>query len=151
VSARPGRELSHSDRQFEGGAEPSLLNVIEIDFLGHSPHPYQPENHTIDDKIYWEHVRTATFKEGLSALDPIRADLWGISYGSSYSGINDRVPEADAPSWGYSLTLIEVTDLRIHVSAEGASFGNMKRKLRGFFSYSHHNYALSITDPITET
>lgn len=147
---RPGRELTHLDRQFRGGTEPSLLNIISIDLLGHSPHSYQPENYTIDEKQYWSYVRTASFTEGLSALDPIRPDLWGTTFDSSYSGTNDRVPEANAPSFGYSLTLIEVADLRIHVSAEGASFGNMKRKLRGFFSYSQQNYALSITDPITE-
>ncbi len=43
VSSRPDKELSASDRHYAGGAEPALLDVINIQFLGHDPHPYQPE------------------------------------------------------------------------------------------------------------
>ncbi|MBV8458540.1 MAG: hypothetical protein JO122_18225 [Acetobacteraceae bacterium] len=84
-------------------------------------------------------------------MDMVQADLWGTSFGSSYSGINDRVPISNASSFNYSPRLIEVNDLRIHVSAEGAHFGNMKRKVRGYFTYSGHGYALSVTDPVMET
>ena len=150
VSARPGGELSHLDRQFSGGIEPSLLDVIAIPMQGKASHAYQVENHTIDDQIYWQHVRKSSFTEARSALDAPQPDLWGTSFGSSYSGINDRVPESIAPSFSYSLQLIEVHDLRIQVSAEGVSFGNMKRRVRGYFSYSHNHYALSITDPFVE-
>jgi len=150
VSARSGGELSDSDRQFNGGVEPALLDVIDISMLNKASHAYQPENHTINDRAYWRRVRKASFNEALSAVDPQQADLWGTSFGSSYSGINDRVPVATAPSFNYSLRLIEVDDLRIHVSAEGAAFNNPARKLRGHFTYSHHHYALSITDPLVE-
>lgn len=150
VSARSGGELSHLDRQFNGGAEPALLDVIEIAMLGKAPHAYQPENHTIDDTRYWRRVRGATFNEARSAVDRRQQDLWGTSFGSSYNGTNDRVPVANAASFNYSLRLVEVTDLRIHVSAEGAAFGNMTRKLRGHFTYSQQPYALSITCPLVE-
>jgi hypothetical protein len=142
--------LSHTDRQFSGGVEPALLDVIDIDMLSKASHAYQPENHTIDERAYWRRVRQATFSEAMSAVDPRQADLWGTSFGSSYSGTNDRVPVANAASFNYSLRLIQVDDLRIQVSAEGTAFGNMKRRLRGHFTYSHHHYALSITDPLVE-
>jgi hypothetical protein len=32
----------------------------------------------------------------------------------------------------------------------GMNFGNTKKKLRGYFTYSGHHYAIMITDPIIE-
>jgi hypothetical protein len=118
--------------------------------LGKAQHPYQPENRIIDETKYWVPIRRVSFTEALSALDKQQADLWGISADSSYSGNHDRVLVADAPSFGYSLRFVETTDLRIHVSAEGAAFGNTQRKVRGYFTYSNSHYALSITDPLVE-
>ncbi len=152
VSSRPEKELSAYDRHYDGTAqpEPALLDVIEIDFLGKDPHPYQPENYLIDDRIYWRLSRKATFAEALRAVDPMQPDLWGLSSYSSYHGQYDRVPIADAPSFNSSLQLIRVDDLRIRVRAEGANFGNIKRNLRGYFTYSGNQYAIMITDPIIE-
>jgi hypothetical protein len=153
VSSRPEKELSTYDRHYDGTAqpEPALLDVIEIDFLGKDPHPYQPENYLIDDKIYWRLSRKATFAEALRAVDPMQPDLWGLSSDSSYHGQYDRVPIVNAPLFNSSLRLIRVDDLRIRVRAEGANFGNMKRNLRGHFTYSGNQYAIMITDPIIET
>lgn len=86
----------------------------------------------------------------MKAIDAAPRDLWSISF-SSYSGINDRVPLASAPGFNGSLRLIKVSDLRIVVSAEGASFGNMKRRLRGYFTYQNNRFALSVTDSVTES
>ncbi len=148
VSSRPDKELSASDRHYAGGAEPALLDVINIQFLGHDPHPYQPENHLIDDNVYWGFSRRASFAEALAAADPVQTDLWGLSPDSSYHGEYDRVLLADAPAFHSSLKLIRVNDLNVHVSAEGRNFGDMKKKLRGYFTYSGHRYALTITDPL---
>jgi putative nucleic acid modification protein with dual OB domain len=81
VSSRPEKELSAFDRHYEGTAqlEPALLDIIEIDFLGKDPHPYQPENHLIDDKVYWGLARRANFSEALQVVDPIQPSLWGLS------------------------------------------------------------------------
>jgi hypothetical protein len=151
VSARPGGEISVLDRQYQNGTEPALLDIIEICMLQQGVHPYQPENHIIDDKYYWVKKAEISYAQAQAAVDRLPSDLWGIGYGSSYSGTNDRIPVNVAPTFGYSLRLIAVTDLRIHVSAEGANFGNMKRKVRGYFTYSGNPYALSVTDPIIET
>jgi hypothetical protein len=50
VSSRPEKELSANDRQYNNRPqlEPSLLDVIDIDFLQKDAHPYQIENHLID-------------------------------------------------------------------------------------------------------
>jgi hypothetical protein len=124
---------------------------MQVKFLGQSPHAYQPENHTIDDHAYWTLDRHAGFQSAVNALDPVRDSLWGTGLDSSYSGINDRVPTAAATAFGYSLALVDVYDLRLEVSAEGANFGNNKRKVREFFTYSQKSYGLSITDPVIET
>jgi hypothetical protein len=52
--------------------------------------------------------------------------------------------------FGYYLRLIAVDDLAIRVRAESAAFGNMKKKLRGYFTYLGNLYALTITDPTIE-
>jgi hypothetical protein len=153
VSSRPDKELSAYDRHYYARAqvEPALLDVIEIDFLGKDPHPYQTENSSIDDKVYWVFIRAATFVEALQAVDPPQPDLWGLSFDSSYHGRYDRVLLADASSFNYSLRLIRVNDLRIRVCAEGANFGDRKKKLRSYFNYSGNEYALTITDPVIES
>ena len=151
VSSRPEKELSAFDRHYEGTAqplEPALLDVIEIDFLAYDPHPYQPENHLIDDRIYWGLARRANFSEALRAVDPLQPNLWGLSPDSSYHGMYDRVPLADAPSFNCSLKLVEVSDLRIRINAEQENFGNAKKMARGYFHYSGQGYALMITDPV---
>ena len=150
VSARPDKELSAYDRHYDGRAqlEPALLDVIQIEFLGQDAHQFQPENHLIDDKIYWRFSRRATFAEAVRAVDPPQANLWGLSLDSSYHGEFDRVLLNDAPSFNCSLRLVKVDDLRIRVCAESANFGDMKKRFRGYFSHFGHQYALTITDPI---
>ena len=127
-----------------------MLDVIEIEFLGHDAHPYQPENHLIEDKTYWGLSRRAAYAEALRAVDPIQPHLWGLSPDSSYHGRYDRVPLADAPAFNSSLRLVKVDDLRIRVRAESVIFENMKKKLRGYFTYSGNQYGIMITDPIIE-
>jgi hypothetical protein len=88
VSSRSEKELSAYDRYYDGTdePEPALLDIIGIDFLGKDPHPYQPENYLIDDKIYWRLSRKATFAEAFRAVDPMQSHLWGLSSDSSYHG-----------------------------------------------------------------
>jgi hypothetical protein len=150
VSATLGGEISVSDRQYSNGQEPGLLDVIRICMVQRAAHAYQPENHVIDTNFYWDKIGQLTYAQASAAVDPVQSDVWGTGYGSSTSGTNDRVPVSVAPSFGYSLRLISVKGLRIHVSAEGAPWGNMKRKVRGDFGYSGNPYALSITDPNIE-
>jgi hypothetical protein len=147
VSDRTEKELSVYDRHYDGSIEPSLLDAMNITFLHKDAHDYLPENHLIDPNFYWGRAGQFTYAQAKLALDSSQADLWGLSHDSSYHGHYDRVPLADAPSFGYSLRLISVDDLTIRVCAESAAFGNMKKKIRGYFTYSGNRYALTITDP----
>ena len=142
--------MSYGDRHYDGGADPALLDVIEIRMTGKATHAYQPENHQIDDKWYWTLKTKANISALSKALDPLQSNLWGTSASSSGSGINHRVLEQDAPGFGYSLRLISVPDLNIRVANENPRFTN-KKTVRGFFTYSGAQYAFSITDPATRS
>jgi hypothetical protein len=80
--------LSHLDRQFRGGAEPALLDVTDIDMLGKASHPYQPENHTIDEREYWRRVRRASFNGARSTVPRPRPTIATDSWFANY--LNDK-------------------------------------------------------------
>ena len=145
------KALSAHDTRYEGSIDPSLLDIMNITFLQKDPHDHQPENHLIDPNFYWERLEKITFSRATGALDPPQSDLWGLSSDTSYHGRFDRVPLADAAAFNYSLRLIAVEDLTVRVCVESANFGDMKKKLRGYFTYAKHNYALMVTDPVRES
>lgn len=149
VSERENGELSEADRRFKDGTDPKLLDVISIPMKEATPHGFQVENHLIDNKYYWQKVRTATPQEVAAAIDQGNGPLWD-NLSSSYNGQHDRVLEAAANQLAYSLRLIAVNDLQIHVGMEGAEFGNGKRKVRGRFTLNGTQYLLSVTDPVVE-
>jgi hypothetical protein len=149
VSDRPTGELSESDRWFENGKDPKLLDIVTIPMTEPRPHGFQKENHLIDGAFYWTKDGEASWDTLQSALDSNSKTLWSNS-SSSYNGTNDRVEEAVANQLRSSLLLIEVSDLTITVGVEGAEFGNGKRKVRGQFTYNGTIYRLAITDPLVE-
>lgn len=147
VSARDHGELSENDRVFANGRDPRVGDVITVPVSSHQAHPFQPENYVIDDTQYWGLVRRASALELQGCVSPVNGALWSNN-SSSYYGYNDRVLESAAPAFDTSLTLISVDDFKVVVRVEGAEFSNGKRKVRGEFSVSGHNYCLMITDPI---
>lgn len=149
VSARPGGELSEQDRWFQNGVDPKVGDVVNVTMLRKQDHPFQTENHVIDDGTYWGFHRRATWKEILALVDPVIGTLWS-NESSSFYGANDRLSVPSAVAEVDSLKLIHVHDLVVIVHVEGAEFQNGKRKLRGQFSINGNTYRLSITDPLIE-
>lgn len=149
VSTAPTGEISEEDRRFKDGTDPKVLDVIRIQMLNSQPHTFQTENHLIDAGYYWRLERTATYAEAAAHAETHGPDLWAI-HNSSYSGQNDRVPVSSTDPAQGSLRLIQVSDLTLRISAEGAAFGNPKRKVRGRFTFNGVQYALAVTDPVTE-
>nr|WP_161993818.1 hypothetical protein [Roseomonas nepalensis] len=145
-----GGSLSSLDRRYKGGAEPAILDVIDIVLTKRCNHDYQPENYQINKDVYWSLVEEISSSQALTFLDPPSMGLWGTNHGSSGRGMNDRVPENLAPSYGSSLRLILVSDLKIRVATEGAAFGESRRSVRGSFTYEGDYYTLKITDPEIE-
>jgi hypothetical protein len=153
VSGRSSAELSEVDRQIQNGGDPAVCDVILVPMRSVSQHPYQTENHLIDDGFYWSKVNELAFAELLPLIDNVVGPLWE-NLSSSTSGLNDRVDEARAAisvhAFGGSLCLIRAKDLVISVAVEGAAFNNAKRKVRGEFSHSGYNYRFAVTDPKIE-
>jgi hypothetical protein len=149
VSARENAELSEEDRRFEDGRDPRVLDTIRITMIEPRPYAFQTENHLIDADYYWTLQGRATWQQARGAVDGTGRPLWNNT-SSSYSGVRDRVAEAETVPAEGSLRLIEVNDLQVHVAVEGAEFGNGKRKVRGRFTHGGVQHYLSITDPPLE-
>jgi hypothetical protein len=149
VSNRAHAEISEEDRRYSDGVDPRVLDVIQIPFLSPKPNAIQNENHLIDPEYYWELKGRASWGDAYAAVDRSGRPLWNND-SSSYSGIHDRVAEDEADPSDGSLRLIEVNDLVVAVSVEGAAFGNAKRKVRGRFTHMGTVHLLAITDPPIE-
>lgn len=108
-------------------------------------HPF----HQIDEGYYWVHRGRANRANLEQLVDHDVQGLW-INGNSSYSGQNDRMGLAEASELRSSLAFIWVETLRLRSAAEGAAFGNHKRKVRAFFDWRGIDYALSVTDPVIE-
>jgi len=148
VSARPAGELELAERWYGQMPEVAVGDIFRISLCGPRPHAYQPENELIDTTMHLGSNGKATMEQLGLCLDRFSGPLW-INGPSTRYGINDYVAEAEAPSLGSSLKLIEVSDLSVTVEEEWPGYGN-PRSARGHFSFSGHKYALKITDPVVE-
>lgn len=149
VSRRENSELSERDRNFNNGKDPQVLDIIDVPMLGRKDHTFQTENHLIDDGYYFEFVGRATFEQVSELVDRTGRSLWSNN-SSSYSGTRDRISEDNINPRDGSLRLIQVNDLEVTTSVEGAAFNNAKRKVRGRFTFNGLPYCLSVTDPVVE-
>lgn len=147
VSGHGHGEVAEADRRFRDGTDPALFDIIDIPMLKPKPHAYQAENHLIDARVHWRFVRKATSEEVVAASDGATVSLWDNS-SSTRKGLRDRVLPSQASNG--SLRFIEVLDLQIQVSVEGARFDNPKRKTRGQFTFNSILYRFSVTDPRVE-
>ncbi|MBI5427046.1 MAG: hypothetical protein HZA02_02070 [Nitrospinae bacterium] len=148
ISARPGAELSRQERCYENGVEPRVLDIINILILESKPHSHQTENHLIDHSARWTKKGVWPW-EDLEKIVDTPSTLW-INDGSSYYGMNDRIPAEQASSLLGSLTLIKLKSLVIQVAIEGKEFGNPRRRVRASFEYHNEYYDLVVTDPVVE-
>lgn len=144
VSSRPKQELSPIERRYADGTEPQLLDRVEVCLQAHVPHEYQVENHLIDPTVRWVKTGTIMWHDLDTAIDAFNGSLW-IDGHSSYNGLNDRIPHAQAQPLPSSLKLVEPEGLIVAVALEGI---NPKRTARAHFSLGGTNYALTVTDPV---
>jgi hypothetical protein len=143
VSNRSTEEISLSERRFEDGSEPDLLDILEIPMLEPRPHACQTENHLIDEEYYW--AKTGDFpRQQLPELCEVPNPLWVNGF-HSYNGINDRIPEEQANSLPASLVLVDPQRLIIAVER-----GLTERQVRAEFRVAGQTYKLTVTDPVVE-
>jgi hypothetical protein len=148
VSAREHQEVSEYERQYPDGSDPKVLDVIDIPLMSHAPKGHQPENWLLDPDTYWKPTGKATWND-LEKMADSPSTLW--SNGSStYSGLHDRVPAAEADGFGESLYLLKLQELKLRVFAPGANFDNPKRRVQAEFTHDGVRYQLWVTDPLVE-
>jgi len=148
VSARPSAEISFEERQYESGKDLKILDVIEIPMIAPVPRVHQTENHMIDATFYWTKKKSLQWDD-LEVLVEKPSQLWGTGE-STYHGTNDRISQASAAKFDWSLCLIKPKDVSIRVLTPGADFGNHKRAARARFTHRGVIYDFKVTDPIAE-
>ena len=148
VSDREGEEVSEDERRYEDGLDPEVLDIIDVPLLSPKPNDHQQENWLLDSDSYWIKVDVLSLDRLQQLVDPI-APLW-INGHSTYRGLNDQVPLAQAKSLDSSLRLIHVERVHLFVFRPGKEFGNPKRRVQGRFSYAGQEYAFWVTDPVYE-
>ena len=148
VSAREDEEVSPYERQYEDGAEPRILDVIDVPVLSPRPKGYQRENWLLDPGRRWVQVDRVG-KSSLSQFTDTHQALW-LNGHSTRNGTNDRIPLSFASSLDSSLRLIWIDRLELSVSAPGADHGDFTRRMQGLFKYNGTTYRLRVTDPIYE-
>lgn len=145
VSDREHEEVSETERQYEDGSDPQVLDIIKVPLLHPKPKAYQPENWLLDPKYYWSKLHRCP-RDLLGALCGSSDSLWVNGY-STYFGLNDRLPLSVATTQNSSLTLCQVQNLTIKVFRPGEAFGNSKRRVQGRFTFGLSDYRLWVTDP----
>ena len=133
VSARPTEEVSETERQYEDGTDPQVLDVLDIPLVKHKPHDCQTENWVLDDTLYWKRDRQVGWKELLGYAESPKT-LWTNDQ-STYHGQNDEIERASADKLPNSLCVIRVPSVELRVFVPGADFGDPKRKVRGAFTF----------------
>lgn len=113
VSSRPMEEVSETERQYEDGTDPKVLDVIEIPLIKHKPHACQTENWLLDDALYWKRDRQVGWKE-LQGYAENPKTLW-VNGQSTRHGQNDEIARAVADTLPNSLCLIHVPKIELHV------------------------------------
>ncbi|MCA9426098.1 MAG: hypothetical protein KC964_10560 [Candidatus Omnitrophica bacterium] len=147
VSKRRDHELNAKERCYSDGAEPRLMDLIEIPLLEARPYHYQAENQLIDDRRRWRKAGRIDWNYLSRLVDRVDGGLWSNGY-SSHHGENDRVPEQLANRFSHSLLLIHCRDLVATVSTEEKMFAELKTIVRIRFQHNREEYCLSVTDPI---
>lgn len=115
VSAREHEEVSEYERQYEDGSDPGVLDVMNVPLIEPRPKGYQQENWLLDPDQYWQKVTRIPWTDLRRLADPVTS-LW-INGDSTYNGLNDRVPLAQAMGLTSSLRLVRVDELTLSGSS----------------------------------
>lgn len=137
-------ELALSQIQCQDRQIPRLLDVIQVPLEIHRPHTFQAENHLITANKIWMREQPI-LQSQLPLMVDDAVSLWFYGF-NSFSGINDRIPEAIADAQiRSSLLLIKPEQVELRVVSELGG-----RKVRAHFVYHDVEYLLMVTDPIVE-
>jgi hypothetical protein len=149
INEQNGYAISESDLQLENGTAADVLDVLTIPMVQPMPQGHQTENHLIAPDYYWTKGVRATWEQVVEATDRITGTLWSVG-DPSYHGQNDKVSEALAGKFNYSLLLIDPATLALIVARESQYGGGSRRRIRAFFTINNTPYNFVVTDPWIE-
>jgi hypothetical protein len=137
----------YGERLYDGGVDPELLDVVEMQLIEPRPAEYQTENHLVDAQVRWKRIGKLAPQDLARVVEPPSGPLW-INGDHTGHGFNDQIRSEIANSLTTSLKLLQPEALRLIVQTEGADFGNPRRTVRGSFSFGGCDYTFSVTDPV---
>ena len=132
----PGVGLSWSERRYEDGNDPKLLDIIEVSLVKPCPHNHHSENWLLDSASLFERKGSLDY----SNLDNLTDDpeyLWGNELQK------DRISLDGIGNCSCSLYFIKVQEMFLSVGKNSVGY----KEVRGRFPYCGDNYALVVTDP----
>lgn len=147
VSATEHSGVSAADRQYDGGSEPRLLDIVELEILGARPAGFQTENVVLDDSTYWRRVGMFGW-ENLADIEESDGPLWPLGH-HTQPGFNDQVPDEIAAGLSDSLRLIRIESLVLKVLVPHPRYGH-DLKVLAEFEFDGAIYRLRVTDPEIE-
>lgn len=148
VGSRPMGEILLRERRYENGADPELLDIIDVPLQGPQPKSFQSENWLLYSSRRWVLAGHAKWAE-LSKLIDEPAALWLNDF-HTRAGVNDRVAESAARRLSVSLYLLHLDALKLSVSPFGEDIVLMRRRVQAHFVYRGTEYKLWVTDPLIE-
>lgn len=146
VSHRPGHEVNERERQYPGGEEPQVLDVVSVVLGKHQPNGFQQENWLLDAASRWRKLGRIGWDE-LRLLEQRPSSLWINGY-HSYSGTNDRVPVEHEHKVKSSLKIIHVDEVNIDVESPSPYSKDGRPSVRARFRFAGADYSLKVTDPV---
>ena len=127
--------------------QPSLLDIIEIEFKHQAPNKHQSENFIIEN-CQWRKVGIMTADIDRFLDNPRYLWINGYQKGNR---LNDCFPVGLGINIHDSLRLIEIVELRVIVKSElSYTSHNVWKRISGKFSFKNIRYIIPITDQVIE-
>ncbi len=157
VNARERQYAAGSGDGSPDGAEPRVLDVLDVPLRRARPQGHQQENWLLDPERRWRLVDRLR-PEVLDRLADPAGPLW-INGFSTHHGQNDRLPVAypqssrgaqsprNVQSPRSSLRLARVDALELDVIQPRAAQGDFRRRIKGRFWHAGAAYRLWVTAP----
>ncbi|KNC14302.1 hypothetical protein AC790_08875 [Pantoea sp. RIT-PI-b] len=120
----------------------NTIDIIEAEFVKHTPQKFQTENHLIDSTKYWTKKGEYPFnyKDVLKLCDsPL--SLWSNNH-QSKGGKFDQVTSQEAANYRESIYFLYVDKVIFHTSR----WQDDPIKVRGEFTFNNVTYNLRVTD-----
>ena len=129
--------LCYNDIKYQNGQVCRPLDVVSVDVKNAVPSPHQPENVLINSEAWWVKLKEYNIYDILR-IHPSEKHKY------LFGNLNYYVSEDEIDNVGYSLTLIEVSQLVIN--QVNNSYG--KPKTKASFQYCQNCYSyMAVTDP----